>query len=250
MTLTLLSLVALAALPQDPIQPVPAGAAEPPAGDETRAEALKNRIHDMRMNLLLGGDRVRQAEAEAVDFYELKSGQIDQQIDVLRSDLSVKRASYNVALERALNAPEASARQAAMKDATVLRREIDSIEADSSELGKRRKNLSSLIDVVNKRGRERETLAAKIETSSGLEDLSALPFAGIGLAPVVEPEPVQPALDDALVADLMKRDPRRARQVLFEADPNAYWQRFPLQPPTDVLREAFTFPLPDLPGSR
>ena len=48
----------------------------------------------------------------------------------------------------------------------------------------------------------------------------------------------------------MSRDERRARQVLFEADPRGYWELFKLQPPTRPLSNALTFPPADLPGQR
>ncbi len=74
---------------------------------------------------------------------------------------------------------------------------------------------------------------------------------GIGLAPpAVATEASVPLEDDALFNDLMERDPRRAKDLYFAADPERYWRRFPLRPPTAELRQSMTFPLPDPVGRR
>ena len=53
---------------------------------------------------------------------------------------------------------------------------------------------------------------------------------------------VDPFEDPAFFADLMRRDPERAKQILFERDPERYWRMFPLSPPESVLRRAFPYP--------
>lgn len=215
------------------------------------AESLRQRIRDMRMNLLLGGDQVRNAETEARSFYGSKIEHVDGRLDTLQSDLAEKRPGYELALDRALTAETPGERQAAMRDASTLRSEISAIEQEAGELGERRGNLSQLVGAIEERDRERERLVAQIEASSVVDETFALPLASIGLAPAVNAEPAaSPLDDDALVRDLLSRDPIGGRGVLFEMDPMGYWRRFPLQPPQGALRDALGFPLPDLPGSR
>ena len=48
--------------------------------------------------------------------------------------------------------------------------------------------------------------------------------------------------DDEFFADLMARDPERARRMLLLRDPERYWRLFPLEPPAKVLRGAFKYP--------
>ena len=45
------------------------------------------------MSLLLGGDQVKKAEAEAVDFYGRRIELIDTRMDTVHSDLAEKRAN-------------------------------------------------------------------------------------------------------------------------------------------------------------
>jgi hypothetical protein len=219
--------------------------------DQVNAESLRARIRDMRMNLLLGGDQVRTAEGEARHFYSGKMEHVDARIDTLHSDLSAKRPGYELALDRALTAGSPEERRAALNEASGLRSEIGSLEEEAIQLGGRRKNLSQLVVAIEARDRERERLVAQLEASSDVETSFSLPLASIGLAPVVNAEPAaSPLDDDALVRDLLSRDPIGGRGVLFDLDPVGYWQRFPLRPPVDRLQQALQFPLPDLPGSR
>jgi len=224
---------------------VPAGVTD---DARPRADQLKSRIHDLRMSLLLGGERVQRAEREAIDFYGRKSQEVDRHLDTIQADLAESRTAYDVALERALGAPTPEARQAAMQEAAKLRGGISALEGDRDDFVKRRKNLSVLIDAVDERGRERDKLAARIESAAGIDEMT-LPFLGMGLLPEGG-EPAPASVGDELIADLLERDPLQARRVLFEMDPQAYWTRFPLQPPTGALLEALPFPSPDLPANR
>ena len=240
-TFTLLAVLAPQAPAQDDSQETSA----------TRVEDLRARIHDMRMSLLLGGEKVQQAESEAIGFYGEKISVIEERLDVIQSELSEKRATYDVSLDRALSADDAEARASAMKRAQTMRSEVSALEYEASELHKKRSNLDGLVGAVEGRGRERNALAAQLETSSQFEAEFGLTIGGVGLAPPVEVQPIgSPLDDDRLVEDLLARDPVGARRLLFEADPEGYWARFPLQPPAAPVREALVFPLPDLPGRR
>jgi len=252
MKYTLCTLILLSALgsavAQEPVSHVPDEAPVRSAN----AEALRTRIHDMRMNLLLGGDRVRQAEREAIDFYSSKAELVDRSLDGTEVELSEKRASYDVVLDRALNSDGSASRTKALGEAAALRGEITSLESDSANLSSKRANLARIVTAVEARERDRERLVAKLETSSDFDHEMGLPFTSIGLAPSVSAEPVAASpLDDAnLVRDLMERDPRGARRTLFELDPVRYWELFPLTPPAPQLRRTLSFPLADLPGRR
>jgi Arc/MetJ family transcription regulator len=251
-TLTILALSALVFLQEAPAEqgtgtPAPETAKAP----DTNAAELKGRIHEMRKNLLIGGPKVRQAESEAIDFYGGKAEIVDRRLDSIRAELSEKRATYELALERALTETDAGGQQRAMAEAGELRASISSLEFEATGLEGKRGDLQQMISAVESRDRDRERLLAQIETTDGFELAMDIPMASVGLAPdlpaAAGPSPLG---DDALVNDLLARDPRGARKLLFDADPQGYWQRFPLRPDPQVARGALSFPLPDLPGTR
>ncbi len=215
------------------------------------AEALRQRIHKMRMDLLTGGDLVREAEDQAIGFYREKADFVERRLDTLGSDLSERRATYDVVLERALSAEGTDARLRALEEAQPLRSEISLLEGERDDLAGKRENLSKLISSVSSRERERQRLVEMVESNEDVPDALGLAWTGIGLAPPPVPiEAGSPLEDDSLLTDLLDRDPRAARELLFEADPTGYWDRFPLAPPATDLRRALVFPLPDLPDRR
>lgn len=253
--MTMLTIFALSAfvLAQDapPEQgsgtPAPEGTVAP----DTNAAELKGRIHEMRKNLLIGGPKVREAEAEAIDFYGGKAEIVDRRLDTIRAELSEKRATYDLALERALSETDPERQQRAMAEAAELRGSITALEFEGSNLEGKRGDLQQMISAVESRDRDRDRLLAQIETTDGFELAMDLPMASVGLAPdLPAASGPSPLGDDALVRDLLARNPRGARKLLFDADPVGYWQRFPLRPDPQVARGALSFPLPDLPGAR
>lgn len=231
---------------------VQASDAPAPAAVETTAEDLRARIRDMRMNLLLGGDQVRRAEEQAVDFYSQKARSVDGRIDDVATELVEVQANYDVALERALANRGTTAGREALEDAAPLRARIRDLESEADSLNDKRSRLSELVDAVESRDRERRRLVDQLESASIDADGLGAPMMSIGLAPNVS-APIEagaPLEDDALFADLMAMDPRGARALLYEEDPGAYWRRFPLTPPADVLRSAMRLPRPDPVGRR
>jgi hypothetical protein len=216
-----------------------------------RVEALRSRIHGMRMDLLLGGDKVRQAENDAAQFYKGKVEVIDQRLDSIAGELVELKASYQSTLGRTLQA-SGEARPAALREAADQRARIQALQSEEAELGDRRGHVEKLVGAVEARGRERQRLAAKIESNSEYGEAFAMQLGGgIGLAPDVETTSTSsPLHDDGLIDDLLALDPAGARRVLFEGDPEGYWRRFPLRPPEAVLRTVLKFPAPDLPGQR
>lgn len=218
-----------------------------------RVSRLRERVHGLRRDLLLGGEQVQRAEREAASFYEGRIQTVDRRLDSLEAELSEKRASYEQALRSSLEASSGGARRSAVARAAERRAELQELDEEQRTLQQRREQLAGIVGAVESRSREREALAVRLEaTGEGFEQVHGLLLGGgIGLAPEVEPTEASSPLENAgLVEDLMAIDPVAARRVLFEADPEAYWERFPLRPPADVLAEALSFPPPDLPGSR
>ncbi len=227
-----------------------AQAGTPPV-DSAQVEGLRGRIHGMRMNLLLGGDRVRQAESDATQFYRGKVELIEKRLDSVAAELAELRASYDVTLGHALQGGDGEQRKKTLSEAAEQRGKIQGLETEETELADRRSRLERLVQAVEARGRERERLAAKIESGPGFDEALAFPLGEIGLAPELEVlAPSSPLDDQGLIADLLARDPVAAHRLLYETDPDGYWELFPLQPPADALRAALDFPLPDLPGQR
>ncbi|MCP3916179.1 MAG: hypothetical protein GY711_11540 [bacterium] len=231
-----------------PVAPAAEPVARPGAAD---AEGLRTRIRDMRMNLLLGGDKVREAEHQAIGFYNDKASIVENRLDSIEVEASEKRASYDVALTRALEADNLDRKRQATGEASQLRAELTTLDQERAALENRREGLSKMVAAVEARDRDRDRLVAQLETNSDFEHELGMPLFSIGLAPVAEPVPASsPFEDSALIEDLLQRDPRAARALLFDLDPEQYWLRFPLQPPQALLRETLAFPLPDLPGNR
>ena len=116
---------------QAPVQDPAPGGGQVPVPEAATTEAsqaprvtpgeLRDRIHEMRMNLLLGGERVREAEGEAVHFYRSKITTIEERVDSIHVELAEKRASYDLALDRSLSGSDAVARSNAMSQASALR---------------------------------------------------------------------------------------------------------------------------------
>ncbi len=245
--ISLLSLLGLLAS-SIPCQDTQAG--NPPV-DSANVEGLRERIHDMRMNLLLGGDQVRKAENDATQFYRSKVETIEKRLDSVAAELAELRANYEVSLEHALQGGDAEQRKNTLSEAAEQRGKIQALEVEESDLTERRSRLERLVEAVESRTRQRERLAAQIESGPGFDEALAFPLGAIGLAPELEVlEAASPLEHEGLIADLIARDPVAAHRLLYEADPAGYWALFSLQPPADALRRTLKFPLADLPGQR
>src|SRR5262245_51455549 len=221
---------------------------ETPKGPDTgresnsaRVEALRARIHGMRMDLILGGDKVKQAESDAAQFYKSRVELYDQRLDSVAGELTELKANYQSTLERTLSS-SGDTRPAALHEAAEQRSRIQALQAEESELGERRDHVEKMIGAVEARGRERERLATKLEGYTEYGEAFAMQIGGIGLAPDVDAASTSSPLDDdGLIQDLLALDPASARRVIFENDPLDYWRRFPLRPPEPVLRKALKF---------
>mgnify|MGYP001798262240 CR=1 FL=1 len=138
---------------------------------------------------------------------------------------------------------------ASAEDLRVRIREMRMTEED--DLQRRKERVNEMVQGVSQRDRERQRLADQVESASVRPEDLGMPLSSIGLAPPpIATEASAPFDDDALLGDLLERDPRSARRLLFQTDPTRYWERFPLRPPTRELSQAMRFPLPDPPGQR
>jgi len=252
MLAAILFLVAAPPITHGAVQEPAVEAQEPAAGSQTGdAEALRARIHEMRMNLLLGGDNVRQAETEAVDFYYGKMELVEQRLDDVHADLAEKRASYDVLMQRALEASSPEARRTSLQSAQEIKLELGEFEREAAELRVTRERLSKFASSIEARKSERSRLSVQLETTGSADSGLGWAMGSLGLAPeTVAREPASVFDDPAFVADLLARDELGARRILFEADPVRFWEHFPLKPPETALRQALAFPVPDLPGRR
>ena len=249
-TQSLLLLAFASALPMaaSAQEEAPSPANELAGGSEAAtAEGLRQRIRDMRMNLLLGGDQVRRAEEQAVDFYVGKTRSVEGRMDDVATELVELRASYDVVLDRALD----SGSEEALREAQPLRTRITSLESEETGLFERRERLSELVAAVEERDRDRRRLVDQVESASAIPGSFGAPMMSIGLAPPpIATEASVPLEDDSLLRDLLARDPAKAKAMYFAADPERYWRRFPLRPPVRELQGAMRFPLPDPVGRR
>ncbi len=221
-----------------------------PQPSEPSAAALHERVHQLRKDLLVGGESVRRAEEEAIAFYETRMEALNEQADLLSVDLAEKQAQYDLALDRTLTAETDTARRAAAAEAASLKREIQAIRDQIAALERSQGELADAIAAVEAKMRERQRLEAEFESTGVAPDPLITP-GGLGLAPTLPEDPGLDPLQDAdLLTDLMARDPERARELILRTDPERYWRLWPLQPDAEVLRKAIRFPVGDPPEDR
>lgn len=215
-----------------------------------QAAPLRDRIRYLRRDLIAGGDNVDLAEKEAVSFYEEKMRALDRQADELAVELAEKSAAYDLALERTLSAKDGANRSAAANDASRLKGEIARLEGEITDLQTRRQELNRAVDVVNERGRARDRLITDFDAAGARIHEPMISPGGLGLAPETSIGATDGLKDDAILKDLLQRDPERAKALIYAEDPELYWATWPLQPPTKLLRRAMRIPIGDLHGRR
>jgi len=201
---------------------------------------LKGKVREMRRSIVGGGPAVEQAEREALSFYRRKLQQTASRIDDVRTQRDAKDAEYRLALDSTLEAEGRDADSAARR-AARLRGDIGDLDAEVLELTRQRDRLGHAVVAIQDRIDRRKRVIAHFETS---ETVETMPFLG---ETVLGPDDdvqggADPFENEELFADLMRRDPDRARRILFERDPERYWRLFPLSPPESVLRKSFPYP--------
>jgi len=213
-----------------------------PSGSLMQAAELKAKVRDMRRAVLGGGPSVERAEKEALVFYRRKVQKTAMKIDELRTERDVKDAEYRLALDASLSAEDLRAEDAAVRRAGRLKRQIGELDSEIADLHRQRTQLGNAVVAIQNRMDRRRRVIARLDEDQTIE---SLPFLGeTALGPDDEDMDAEDPLvhNDEFFADLMERDPQRARQMLLLRDPERYWRLFPLVPPAKVLRDSFGYP--------
>ena len=211
-------------------------------GTMVQAAELKAKVREMRKSVLGGGPSVENAEREALAFYRRKVQQTAIKIDELRTERDVKDAEYRLALDASLSAEDAKTEDASVRRAGRLKRTISELDAEIADLKRQRTQIGNAVVAIQNRMDRRRRVLAQLDEEAEIE---SLPFLGeTALGPDEEEfEGEDPLLnDDEFFADLMERDPARAKQMLLLRDPDRYWRLFPLVVPEKVLSDAFEYP--------
>ncbi len=212
------------------------------SGSLAKAAELRARVRDMRRSVLGGGPSVESAEREALSFYRRQVHETARKIDELRTDRDVKDAEYRLALDATLSADDAESENRAARRAGKLKKEIGDLDARIADLNRQRTQLGNAVVAIQNRMDRRRRVIGRLEEEATFH---TLPFLGeTVLGPDDEDlDTGDPLLEnDEFFADLMDRDPDKARRMLFLRDPQKYWLMFPLTPPEGVFREAFAHP--------
>ena len=233
-----------------------------PAADESAGDAaddkdntlltsthLRGKVRNMRKQVLGGGPAVVSSEKEALKFYRGKIQEMARRADDLRTQRDSKDAEYRVALDTTLQSDDPTERCEAAREAQRLKSEIRGLDSEVASMDKRGEALGRGVEGIQRRISKRERLVSQFERNDIVDDMPYLADdvlgddEGAGGA-------ANPFSDEGFIDDMLKRDPEAARRLLFEADPIAYFERFPLKPITRSLKRALPFPPADLPGSR
>ena len=226
----------------------------PAAEEKTESAALsstelRNKVRNMRKQVLGGGPAVMGSEKEALKFYRGKIQEMARRADDLRTQRDSKDAEYRVALDTTLNSKDASERADAARTARRLKQEIRLLEMEIAELEKRGESVGRGVAGIQRRIEKRQRVLSEFDRKDIVEDLPYLEDDVLGDDADVE-SGGSPFDDAEFVEDLLRQDPEAARRLLFNADPVAYWKRFPLKPLRGSLKKALPFPPADLPGQR
>lgn len=233
----------------------------PPAGTAPADEApkddsslltstrLRGNVREMRKQVLGGGPAVVKSEKEALRFYRNKIQEMARRADDLRTQRDSKDAEYRVALDTTLKGEDPGERADAAREAQRLKSEIRSLDAEIADMEKRGEALGRGVESIQRRISKRERLVSQFERSDLVDDMPYIADDVLG-DDVDGGEAATPFSDEGFIQDLLQRDPEAARRLLFEADPKAYFERFPLKPITKSLKRALPYPPADLPGAR
>ncbi len=211
-------------------------------GTLIRAAELKVKVREMRRSVLGGGPSVEKAEREALAFYRRKVQKTAIKIDELRTERDVKDAEYRLVLDATLSAKDQRSQDVAVRRAGRLKKKIDEIDQEIEDLNRQRTQLGNAVVAIQNRMDRRRRVLERLEEEATVESLPFLGETAVG-PDDDELDGEDPLLhDDEFFADLMARDPQKARQMLLLRDPERYWRLFPLVPPEKVIRDAFKYP--------
>jgi len=242
----------LAAAEGDEAPPAPEGETAKETKDDSSlltSTRLRGNVRDMRKQVLGGGPAVVNSEKEALRFYRGKIQEVARRADDLRTQRDSKDAEYRVALDTTLTSEDASERAEAAREAQRLKSEIRGLDAEIADMEKRGEALGRGVENIQRRISKRERLVSQFERNDLVDDMPYLADDVLG-DDVESGGAANPFSDEGFIEDLLQRDPEAARRLLFEADPKAYFERFPLKPITKSLKRALPYPPADLPGAR
>jgi hypothetical protein len=231
-----------------PEKSAPEGAAKEESSLLTSTR-LRGNVREMRKQVLGGGPAVVKSEKEALRFYRGKIQEMARRADDLRTQRDSKDAEYRVALDTTLTSEDPTERADAAREAQRLKTEIRSLDAEIADMEKRGEAIGRGVEGIQRRISKRERLVSQFERSDMVEDMPYLADDVLG-DDVESSGSSSPFTDEGFIQDLLRRDPEAARRLLFEADPKAYFERFPLKPIPGSLKRALPYPPADLPGAR
>lgn len=240
----------LAAEGETDTSPTTRSGAEP----ETTSSALsstelRNKVRGMRKQVLGGGKAVANSEKAALKFYRGKIQEMARRADDLRTQRDSKDAEYRVALDTTLKSDDPGERADAARTARRLKQSIRGLDGEIAEIEKRGESLGRGVAGIQRRIDKRKRVLSTFDQEGMVEDLPYLDDEVLG-DDEEGADGVNPFSDEEFVNDLLASDPEGARRILFEADPVAYFERFPLTPSRRALKKALAFPPADLPGQR
>lgn len=226
---------------------------ERPEVEETSSSAisstaLRNKVRNMRKQVLGGGVAVMKSEKAALKFYRGKIQEMARRADDLRTQRDSKDAEYRVALDTTLKSEDPGERADAARTARRLKQEIRELDAEIFEIEKRGESLGRGVAGIQRRIDKRKRVLSQFDRATLIDDLPYLDDEVLG--DDEGDDGIDPFSDEDFVNDLLASDPEAARRLLFEADPIAYFKRFPLKPSGRALKRALAFPPADLPGQR
>jgi hypothetical protein len=227
--------------------------AERPETEEVSSTAissteLRDKVRGMRKQVLGGGAAVMNSEKAALKFYRGKIQEMARRADDLRTQRDSKDAEYRVALDTTLKSKDPAERADAARTARRLKQEMRGLDAEITEIEKRGESLGRGVAGIQRRIDKRKNVLSQFDREDMVDDLPYLDDEVLG--DDEGGEGIDPFSDEGFVNDLLASDPEAARRLLFEADPIAYFKRFPLKPSGRALKKALAFPPADLPGQR
>lgn len=255
--LILILALSLPATAQDsaPVETAPESNKTNPAAESDEDNALLNssrlrsKVRGMRKQVLGGGPAVVKSEKEALKFYRGKIQDVARHADDMRTERDGKNAEYEIALETTLKSDNAAERAEAARKAQRLRTEIAQLDSDIAGMEKRGESLGRGVASIQRRIQKRETLINSFDRTNEVDDFPMLADDVLGDDDEVGAGG-DPFADEAFIKDLLRRDPQAARRLLHDADPQKYFERFPLKPDSRSLKKALPFPPADLPSER
>ncbi len=211
-----------------------------PTGREIAAK-LKADIHALRRNLVAGGPKVREADAQAINFYRKKAASYEKGMHSFRADIISTKAEYEAALDATLREKNPVGLESLARRAQSKRSQLSELELKQKKLAQQRDIAHSSITSIQKRVGRRNGLLAQFDNGQLLEEES-LWSPALTDSDLASQETNRDPFDQRFLMDLARRDPLRARPIILQRNPDLYWQLWPLNPPVAILKDALPLP--------